>query len=103
MPIEFRYVFVPRAARVLNWTVVTAPDPRCDGGGYTVTVFDLNSRRGPSRSVTKTFAIPPGLERDSASLGMEPLRGQIVAIRFSTLSSLDRPPCVGWADVSLAE
>jgi hypothetical protein len=104
MPMEFQYVYVPGTTRLLNWTVVVNPQTHCESSGYTVTVFDLHSRRGPAHQASRTFTLRRAQEQESASLGMEPFRNRIVTIGFLPLPGRNPPQsCIGWTEVSLAD
>jgi hypothetical protein len=103
-PIEFAYVYVPESTAFLSWQVVRSPQSLCVASEYAVTVFDLNSRRGPVHTVSKTFRLSAAHAGESASLDMSTFQGQIVAIRLSSLSTTRTPPaCLGWSDLRIVD
>ena len=101
MSSEFQYVYVPDSARLLSWQVVRHPDTSCADTEYTVTVFDLNSRRGPAHSLSRKFTMSDGQHRQVASVGLDPFRGQIVTIRLVQSSPGGASRCVGWSNLMM--
>ena len=101
-PLEFQYVYVPDATQLLRWQVVKNPHAMCDDSNYRVTVFDLNSRRGPTRTESRVFRVSQLERQELASLPMDVFRGQIVTIQLSSLAETSASEsCVAWSDLSL--
>jgi Dolichyl-phosphate-mannose-protein mannosyltransferase len=100
--IEFQYVYVPDTTRFLTWQVVRNGPAMCGDSAYAVKVFDLNSRRGPTQEVARVFSMAAAQKQESASLGIETFRDQIVTIQLSPLSSTEAShSCIGWSDVTM--
>ena len=101
-PLEFQYVYVPDATQLLRWQVVKNPHAMCDDSNYRVTVLDLNSRRGPTRTESRVFRVSQLERQELASLPMDVFRGQIVTIQLSSLAETSASEsCVAWSDLSL--
>jgi 4-amino-4-deoxy-L-arabinose transferase-like glycosyltransferase len=101
-PIEFQYIYVPDSVRSLRWNVVKNPQAACTRSEYAVEVFDLNSRRGPARTVSKVFSVPPNQSQQVVSVDVDEFRDQIITIRLSpSFSAGTSGSCVGWSDLRL--
>jgi hypothetical protein len=100
-PVEFPYVYLPDSARSMTWTTVRDPDGRCGDVTYGVKVFDLNSRRGPSREVARVFTLPAASKSTAEIFDLEALRGQVVTIQLAPLSATSGASCIGWSGLKL--
>jgi len=101
-PIAFQYVYVPDTVRSLRWNVVKNPQTACARSEYALEVFDLNSRRGPDRIVSKVFSVPPNQSQQVASIDVDEFRDQIITIQLlPSFSAGTSESCVGLSDLRL--
>ena len=104
MPIELRYLYVPDTTNYLSWQVVRNPAGRCETWDldYRVSVFDLHSRRGPDRELSKAFRLAASQHWASEGLELDVFGSDIVAIQLSAGSGTDGvDSCIGWSDLSM--
>jgi hypothetical protein len=64
-----------------------------------VKVYDMNSRRGPTREIVRVFTMPTIRDSQMESLDIETLRGQVVTIELAAIGG--ERSCIGWSDLRI--